>query len=222
MINKFTDSIECALSRIGNGATLFVSGFGSPGCPYFLLEGLSNSTARDLTIIANNGGVGSHAGLGRLLDMGKVRKLICSYPRSKGSTVLQRLYLEKAIELEIVPQGTLSERIRAAAAGIGAFYTRTSVGTALAVGKEIRTIAGDDFVLEYPLHADVALLRAYEGDRWGNLIYRGAGRNYGPLMAAAAKHTIVEVEKFTKDRPLNPEHIVTPGIFVDQMVLVPE
>jgi 3-oxoadipate CoA-transferase alpha subunit len=218
MIDKFERSLDSVFGRLRSGSSVFVGGFGSPGCPFGLLDALARSKLKDLTIIANNGGTGTDRGISLLLRNGQVTRLICSYPRSRGSVVVQEMYRNGLIDLEVVPQGTLAERIRAAGAGIGAFYTRTSAGTVLAEGKETRNIDGDEFVLEYALRADVALIKAYEGDRWGNLIYRGSGRNYGPIMAAGAAFTIAEVEKFTYDRPLDPERVHTPGIYVKKIV----
>ena len=218
-IDKIVPSVDEALADIGQGATLLVSGFGEAGAPSALLEVLSGRRLRDLTIVSNNAGSGG-AGLAALIGSGAVRKLICSFPKGPDSEVFANLYASKRIELELVPQGTLSERIRAAGAGIGGFYTRTGADTELGLGKERRTIDGQDYVLEWPLYGDYALVRAAAADRWGNLVYNKTARNYGPTMATAARTTIVEVAKVVPLGELDPEVIVTPGIFVDRVVEV--
>lgn len=219
MIDKRVASLEDAVASIRDGQTIHVSGFGEAGCPTELLHALIDHGARALTIVYNNAGNG-HLGLAALLEAGRVRKMICSYPRSSHSVVFERLYRAGAIELEVVPQGTLAERIRAAGAGIGPFYCRTSAGTTLAAGKEVRRFAGHDHVLEHPLRADVALIKAECADRWGNLTYRKAARNFAPIMAMAADRTIVQARRIVELGAIDPERIVTPGAFVDAVVEV--
>ena len=219
MINKFVKSIPEALEGIKDGSTILIGGFGAVGQADALIEGLIDCGAADLTVVANNAGYGK-VGLARLLAAGRVRRLICSFPRITGSVVFEELYQAGAIELELVPQGTLAERLRAAGAGIPAFFTPTAVGTRLAEGKEIRRIGDQDFVLEYALRGDVALIDAWQGDRWGNLIYRGASRNFNPVMAAAADLTIAQVRHVAELGAIDPEAIVTPGIFVNRLVEV--
>jgi 3-oxoadipate CoA-transferase alpha subunit len=192
-------------------------GFGAAGAPHDLLEAVLERGFRDLVIISNNAGEGER-GLIRLLREGRVAKVICSFPTSSNSEVVKELYAAGRLELEIVPQGTLSERMRAAGAGIGGFYTRTSVGTPLGEGKEPRTIDGEAYVLEYPLHADFAFIKAKQADRWGNLVYSKAARNFGPTMAMAAATTVAQVDDFVALGALDPEHIVTPGIYVDRVI----
>lgn len=223
MINKFYDTVRSALDGIKDGATVLIGGFGSVGQPNALLDGLIDLGVRDLTIVSNNAG-SINDGLGRLLATKRVRKLICSYPRSavSKSTVFEDLYFAGELELELVPQGTLAERMRAAGAGIPAFYTPTGVGTVLAKGKEIKTINGRDYVLEMALHADVALIGAWAADRWGNLIYLRSGRNFNPVMATAAELTIAQVHHQAELGELNPEMVVTPAAYVNRVVCVPE
>ena len=209
--------IEAALRDIPDGASILVGGFGEVGTPLELINALIERRLRDLTIISNNGGAG-RIGLAALLASGAVRKLICSYPRSPGSEVFDQLYRDGKIELELVPQGTLAERIRAAGAGVGAFYTATSVGTPLAQGKETRVIGGREQVLEYALQADYSLVKAKAADRWGNLVYSKTARNFGPIMCMAAKKSIVQVSEIVELGELDPEQIVTPSIFVHRVV----
>lgn len=216
MINKIVPTLEAALDGVADGATILVGGFGEIGTPNILLGELLKRGTRGLTIVTNNAGVGD-AGIAALLRNGAVRKIICSYPRSAGSIWFEEVYAKGELELELVPQGTLSERIRAGGAGIGGFYTRTAVGTALAEGKETRVIDGETYLLEHPIKADVAFIRAHSADRWGNLTYHASARNYGPVMAPAAKLTIAEVVRTVALGDLDPEHIVTPGIFVDRV-----
>jgi 3-oxoadipate CoA-transferase alpha subunit len=197
-----------------------VGGFGTAGMPSELVDGVIASGARELTIISNNAGNGE-IGLAALLKAGRVAKVICSFPRQSDSYVFDELYLAGKVQLEVVPQGNLAERIRAAGSGIGAFYSPTGYGTLLAEGKETRVIDGRNYVLEMPLHADVALIKAEYGDRWGNLTYRKAARNFGPIMAMAAKTTIAQVKRIVELGGLDPEHIITPGIFVQRVVAVP-
>ena len=219
MIDKFVQSMADAMAGVADGATVLVGGFGSVGHPYALIEGLVEQGARDLTIVANNAGWEVGKGLPKLMSLGRVRRIICSFPR--GSTVFEELYRTGRIELEITPQGTLAERIRAAGAGIPAFFTATAVGTKLAEGKEIREINGRRYVLESWLPGDVALVEAWSADRWGNLTYRGTGRNFNPIMASAAKLTIAQTQHMVELGTLDPETIVTPGVFVNRVVHVP-
>jgi 3-oxoadipate CoA-transferase alpha subunit len=219
MISKIVPDIAAAMAGIKDGATVLIGGFGTAGQPFALIEGLIAQGAKDLTVVCNNAGNGD-TGLAALLKTGRVRKILCSFPRQTDSWVFDGLYRAGKIELEVVPQGNLAERIRAAGAGIGAFYSPTGYGTLLAEGKETRTINGRDYVLEYPIHADVALVRAYKGDRWGNLVYRKTARNFGPVMATAAKLTIAEVSEIVDLGMLDPEAVVTPGIFVSRVVKV--
>jgi 3-oxoadipate CoA-transferase alpha subunit len=218
-IDKIVPSIEAAVAGIGDGMTIMISGFGFAGVPNDLIHGVLDSGATDLTVISNNAGTGTE-GLAALVGSGRVRRIICSYPRSKGSTFFDARYAAGEIELELVPQGTMSERMRAAAAGIGGFYCPTGVGTELAAGKETRTIDGRDYVLEMPLRADVALVQAQRADRWGNLTYSKAARNFGPVMAMAADLSVVQVREIVPLGELDPETVVTPSIFVDRVVLV--
>ena len=217
MINKTYESIAQAVEGIADGSVIMVGGFGSAGMPSELIDGVIATGARDLTIISNNAGNGD-LGLAALLKAGSVRKVICSFPRQSDSYVFDELYRAGKIELEVVPQGNLAERIRAAGSGIGAFYSPTGFGTLLAEGKETRVIDGRNYVLEMPLHADVALIKAEQGDRWGNLVYRKAARNFGPIMAMAAKTAIAQVREIVELGALDPEHIITPGIFVQRVV----
>lgn len=224
MINKIASSIAQSLSGIRDGSTVLIGGFGTAGIPNELIEGLIEQGARDLTIVNNNAGNGD-TGLAGLLKSGRVRKIICSFPRQTDSHVFDELYRSGRIELELVPQGNLAERLRAAGAGIGAFFTPTGFGTELArhadgSPKETRRIDGKDFVLEYPIHGDVALIKAEAGDRWGNLTYRKAARNFGPVMAMAAQRTIASVHEVVELGRLDPESIVTPGIFVSSIVRI--
>jgi len=220
MVDKIVASPEAALADIKDGATILVGGFGGSGVPEELIDALIAQGAKDLTIVNNNAGNGE-VGIAALLKAGRVRKIVCSYPRQVDSHHFQALYRAGKVELELVPQGTLSERMRAAGAGIGAFYTPTGYGTDLAKGKETRVIAGRGHVLEYPIRGDVALVKAERGDRWGNLVYRKSARNFGPTMATAAKCTIAQVYDVVPLGALDPESIVTPGIFVTRVVKVP-
>ena len=220
MIDKTVPSVEAAVAGIHDGATVMIGGFGLAGMPAALIDALIAQGARDLTIVNNNAGNGE-TGLAALLKARRVRKIICSFPRQTDSYVFDALYHAGEIELELVPQGNLAERIRAAGAGIGAFFTPTGFGTQLAEGKETRRIDGRDYVLEYPIHADFALIKALKADRWGNLVYRKTARNFGPIMAMAAKLTVASVHDIVELGALDPEHIVTPGIFVQRVVQVP-
>jgi 3-oxoadipate CoA-transferase alpha subunit len=220
MLDKRVKALEEAVAGIRDGATVLVGGFGNAGIPVELLHALLDQGARDLTIVSNNAGSG-RTDLAALLKAGRVRKVICSYPKTAGSVVFDELYAAGKIELELVPQGTLSERMRAAGAGIGAFYTPTGYGTDLAKGKETRVINGRPHVLEMPIKGDVALIKAERADRWGNLVYRLAARNFGPTMAMAADCTVVQVREIVELGEIDPDQVMTPGIFVDRVVAVP-
>src|SRR5438105_12005301 len=220
MIDKIAPSVEAALADVSDGSTILVGGFGGAGVPEELIDALIEQGARDLTIVNNNAGNGE-VGLAALLKAKRVRKIVCSFPRQTDSYIFDALYHAGEIELELVPQGNLAERIRAAGAGIGAFFTPTGYGTLLAEGKETREINGRNYVLEYPIEADFALIKAQRADRWGNLVYRKTARNFGPIMAAAAKCTIVQVREVVNLGDLDPEAVVTPGIFVKRVVEIP-
>jgi len=220
MIDKIVPSIEAAVAGIHDGATVLVGGFGAAGQPAALIDALIAQGATDLVIVHNNAGNGD-IGLAALLKARRVRKIICSFPRQADSHVFDALYRSGDLELELVPQGNLAERMRAAGAGIGAFFTPTGFGTQLAEGKETRVIDGRDYVLEHPIRADFALIQALHADRWGNLVYRKSARNFGPVMATAAACTIVQVDAVVPLGALDPEAIVTPGIFVHRVVAVP-
>ena len=225
MINKIAASVAEALADVKDGSTVLVGGFGTAGLPNELVDGLIEQGATDLTIVCNNAGNGDH-GIAALLKAGRVRKIICSFPRQADSYVFDELYRAKKVELELVPQGNLAERMRAAGAGVGAFFTPTGYGTELALNadgspKETRRINGRDYVLEYPIHGDVALVKAERGDRWGNLNYRMAARNFGPVVAMAAQFTVASVQEVVELGQLDPESVVTPGIFVSKIVKVP-
>jgi 3-oxoadipate CoA-transferase, alpha subunit len=219
MIDKQVEDLAAAVAGIEDGATLLFAGFGSVGEPVELIQALLDSGVRDLTVACNNSGTGE-VGLAKLIKERRVKKLICSFPRTSDSHCFEEAFAEGAIELELVPQGTLSERMRAAGAGIAGFYTRTSAGTKLAEGKETRTFDGKQYVLEKPLKADVALIKALKADRWGNLTYRKSARNFNPVMAMAADLTVVQVKEIVPLGTLDPETIVTPSIFVDRIVEV--
>jgi 3-oxoadipate CoA-transferase alpha subunit len=219
MIDKTVASLSAAVADVQDGATVMIGGFGTAGMPSELIDALIAQGARELTIVNNNAGNGE-VGLAGLLKAKRVRKIICSFPRQTDSYVFDALFHAGEIELELVPQGNLAERIRAAGAGIGAFYTPTAYGTPLAEGKETRLIEGRGYVLEYPIAADFALIKAERGDRWGNLVYRKTARNFGPIMAAAAKCAVAQVHEIVPLGALDPEVIVTPGIFVQRVVAV--
>ncbi|MDT0138353.1 3-oxoacid CoA-transferase subunit A [Acidovorax sp. PRC11] len=219
MIDKLTDSVAEALADVRDGATVLIGGFGTAGIPGELIDGLIAQGARDLTVVNNNAGNGD-TGLAALLKTGRVRKIICSFPRQVDSHVFDGLYRSGQLELELVPQGNLAERLRAAGAGIGAFFCPTAYGTELAKGKETREIDGRQYVLEYPIHGDVALIKAERGDRWGNLTYRMSARNFGPVMATAARCTVATVHEVVELGALDPEAIVTPGIYVSRVVKI--
>lgn len=220
MIDKLRSSVLDALADIHDGATVMIGGFGGAGQPAELIDGLIAQGARDLVIVNNNAGNGD-TGLAALLKNGQVRKIICSFPRQADSHVFDALYRAGKLELELVPQGNLAERIRAAGAGIGGFFTPTGYGTDLAKGKETREIDGRMYVFESPIHADFALIKAEQGDRWGNLTYRKTARNFGPIMAMAAKVSIASVHEMLDLGSIDPEHVITPGLFVQRIVQVP-
>ena len=219
MIDKTVPDLLAAVAGIHDGATVMIGGFGNAGMPKALIDALIVQGATDLTIVNNNAGNGD-TGLAALLAAGRVKKIICSFPRQADSHVFDALYRAGKIELELTPQGNLAERIRAAGAGIGGFFSPTGYGTQLAEGKETRLINGRQYVLESPIHADFALIKALKGDRWGNLVYRKAARNFGPIMASAARCTIAQVDEIVPLGGLDPEVIITPGIFVQRVVQV--
>lgn len=219
MPSKISDSVLSAVSAIPDRATIMIGGFGLAGQPQALIDGLIEHGATDLTIVNNNAGNGD-VGLALLIKLGRVKKIICSFPRQVDSHHFDEAYRAGKIELEVVPQGNLAERIRAAGAGIGGFFSPTGYGTLLAEGKETRTIGGKNYVLESPIHADFALIKAHKADPLGNLIYRKTARNFGPVMATAATQTIVQVSEIVEVGELDPEHIITPGIFVNKIVQV--
>ncbi len=219
MIQKIMPNVIEALKDIADGSTILISGFGDAGLPVFLLDSLMEQGAKNLTLVSNN--AGSHGvGIAKLIAGGRVQKMICSFPRQPESEAFDELYRQGKIELELVPQGTLAERIRAGGAGIGGFFTPTGFGTELAKDKECRAIDGINYVFEKGIKADYALIKADKGDRWGNLVYHGTGRNFGPIMATAAQCTIAQVNQTVELGQLDPEAIVTPGIFVKRVVLV--
>jgi 3-oxoadipate CoA-transferase alpha subunit len=221
LIDKICPTTAAALADVFDGATVMIGGFGNAGMPSALIDALIAQGARDLTIVNNNAGNGE-TGLAALLKAKRVRKIICSFPRQVDSQVFDALYHAGEIELELTPQGNLAERIRAAGAGIGGFFSPTGYGTLLAEGKETREINGKHYVLESPIHADFALIKAHRGDRWGNLVYRKTARNFGPIMAMAAACTIAQVSEVVALGELDPEAIITPGIFVQRVVQVPQ
>jgi len=220
MINKIVQSMADAMAGIKDGSTVLLAGFGSVGQPNALIDGLIEQGAKDLVVAANNAGAG-HVGLARLMELKRVRKIICSFPRSSDPIVFETLYRAGEIELEIVPQGTLAERIRAAGAGVPAFFTATGVGTKMAVGKEHREINGRTYILENALKGDVGLIEAWEADRWGNLTYKLAGRNFNPICAMASDISIVQTQHIRDLGEIHPDNIHTPGIFVDRVLHVP-
>ena len=219
MIDKTSASIYEAIKQIKDGSTVMIGGFGTAGQPAQLIDALIEHGAKELTVVNNNAGNGD-LGLAALLKAGQVKKIICSFPRQSDSYEFDKLYYAKKIELELVPQGNLAARIQAAGAGLGAIYTPTGFGTLLAEGKESKVINGKGYVLEYPIHADFALIKAFKGDRWGNLTYRMSARNFGPIMATAAKCTIAQVNEVVPLGDIDPEHVITPGIFVKHVVAV--
>jgi 3-oxoadipate CoA-transferase, alpha subunit len=220
MIDKIVPSMVEGMAGIRDGSVALLGGFGSIGQPNALIDSLIEHGAKELTVVSNNAGVG-RIGLARLLALGRVRKIICSFPRTADPVVFEELYRAGKIELEVVPQGTLAERLRAAGAGIPAFFTATAVDTKLAAGKEQREIAGRTYLLEEALTGDVALIEAWEADRWGNLTYRSSARNFNPVMAAAAKLTVAQAQHIVDLGALDPEKIATPGIYVNRVVHVP-
>ena len=217
VIDKSVASVRAAVADIGDGASVMIGGFGTAGMPDELIEALIDRGVGDLTIINNNAGNGE-TGVAALIKAGRVRKIICSFPRQSDSHHFDARYRAGEIELELVPQGNLAARIQAAGAGLGAIFTPTGYGTLLAEGKETRRIDGRDYVLEYPIHADFALIKAHRADRWGNLVYRKTARNFGPIMAMAARTAIVQVDDIVPLGSLDPETVVTPGIFVQRVV----
>ncbi len=219
MIDKSVQTLEQAVAGIPDGATIMIGGFGPAGQPTYLIDALIAQGARDLTIINNNAGNGE-VGLAALLKAGRVRKMICSFPRQVDSQIFDDLYRRGEVELELVPQGNLACRIQAAGSGLGAVFTPTGYGTVLAEGKEVREIDGRHYVLEYPIRADYALIKAHRGDRWGNLVYRKTARNFGPIMASAARVAVAQVREVVELGALDPETVVTPGIFVQRVVQI--
>jgi 3-oxoadipate CoA-transferase alpha subunit len=217
MINKIVNTMHEAVADLHDGASIMISGFGDAGAPAELIEAVIAHGATDLTIISNNAGAGE-TGIAALMKAGRVRKVICSFPRQAASHHFDARYRAGEVELELVPQGNLAARIEAAGAGLGAIFTPTGYGTLLAEGKETREINGRHYVLEYPIHADFALVKARAGDRWGNLVYRKVARNFGPIMAMAARTTIVQVAEIVELGALDPETIITPGIFINRVV----
>ena len=220
MINKIVQTMAEAMAGIRDGSVILLGGFGSIGQPNALIYGLIEQGAKDLTVVANNAGVG-HSGLARLMEVGRVRKIICSFPRTSDPVVFESLYRAGRIELEVVPQGTMAERMRAAGAGIPAFFTATAAGTMLGHGKEEREFGGRKYILEQALAGDVALIEAWEADRWGNLTYKSSARNFNPVMATAAKLTIAQAQHIVELGALDPEKVMTAGIFVHRVVYVP-
>ncbi|WP_270256450.1 3-oxoacid CoA-transferase subunit A [Kocuria marina] len=218
MLN-IADSAAAAVEPIHDGACVMIGGFGAAGQPVELIDALIEHGAKDLTVVNNNAGNGD-VGLAKLIQLGRVQKIICSFPRQSDSWHFDEKYRAGEIELEVVPQGNLAERIRAAGAGIGAFFTPTGYGTPLAEGKEVRELDGKHQVLEYPIHADFSLTKAYRADKAGNLVYRKTARNFGPIMAAAATHSIVQVSDIVERGQIDPEVVVTPGIYVDTVVQI--
>jgi len=218
MVDKIVRTIAEALGDVRDGSVVLIGGFGAVGQADDLVEGLIEQGARDLTVVSNNAG-STERGLAKLIGAGRVRRVVCSFPRGgAGVSAFEKLYAAGKIELEIVPQGTLAERLRAAGAGIPAFYTPTGVGTLMAEGKETREIKGKKYLMEYALPGDIALVEAWRADRWGNLVYRGSARNFNPVMAMAAQRTIVQADQIVELGELSPEVIVTPGIFVDRVI----
>lgn len=221
MIHKKSADLREALAGVEDGSTILIGGFGEVGNPTELVHALIDQGAKDLTVVNNNAGTGD-VGLAALLKFGRVRKIICSYPRTTDPHVFNELYRADKIDLEVVPQGTLAEKIRAGGAGIGGFFTRTTTGTPLAADKQTRVYEGDTYVLEDPIRADYALVKCHTADRVGNLTYYKTARNFGPVMCMAARVTIVQAQKYVEAGEIDPEHVITPGIFVDRIALVPE
>jgi 3-oxoadipate CoA-transferase alpha subunit len=221
MINKIVKSFAEAMAGIKDGSIVLIGGFGAVGQPNHLLDALTEQGAKDLTIVANNAGTGRETGIARLMDMGRVKRIVCSFPRSAGSVVFEELHAAGKLELELVAQGTLAERIRAGGAGIPAFYTATAYGTAIGEGKEVRAFKGRKYILEEAIRADVALVECWQADRWGNLRYRTSGRNFNAPMATAAELTIVQSQHIVELGEMGPDDIHTPGIYVDRVIHVP-
>ncbi|MBK5961701.1 3-oxoadipate CoA-transferase [Rhodoplanes elegans] len=219
-MNKIRPSLQDALADIPDGASIMIGGFGDAGVPFEMIDALVEQGAEGLTIISNNAGTGEE-GIAKLIKLDRVKKIVCSFPRQADSKAFDERYLKGELILDLVPQGNLAERIRAAGAGIGAFFTPTAYGTLLADGKETREIDGRHYVLEYPIRADYAFIKAHKGDALGNLVYRKTARNFGPVMATAAACTIAQVSEVVAVGDLDPEHVVTPGIFVKRVVAVP-
>ncbi len=219
-MNKIWTSLREAVADVADGASIMIGGFGDAGVPFELIDALADQGAKDLTIISNNAGT-AEEGIAKLIVLGRVRKIVCSFPRQADSKAFDKRYLSGELTLDLVPQGNLAERIRAAGAGIGAFFTPTGYGTLLAEGKETREIDGRMYVLEYPISADWAFIKALKGDAHGNLVYRKTARNFGPIMASAAKRTVAQVSEVVAVGDLDPETVVTPGIFVQRVVAVP-
>jgi 3-oxoadipate CoA-transferase, alpha subunit len=217
MIDKFVRSVAEALSGIKDGSTVLIAGFAQVGEPRALIDGLIETGVKDLTVVHNTAGRGRE-GVARLIGERRVRKIMCSFARSRGSVLFEEVYARGDIELEILPQGTMAERMRAGAAGIPAFYTATAAGTKIGEGKESRVFDGREYILEHAIRGDVALIEAWRADRWGNLTYREAGRNFNPVMAAAAELTVVQTQHVAELGTLSPEEIATPGIYVDRVV----
>lgn len=218
-MNKIYPSLQAALSGIADGASIMIGGFGDAGTPFGLIDALAELGTTNLTIISNNAGTGEE-GIAKLIKLGRVSRIVCSFPRQPNATAFDERYLAGELKLDLVPQGNLAERIRAAGAGIGAFFTPTAYGTPLAEGKETRKINGRDYVLEYPIFADYALIKAFKGDAHGNLVYHETARNFGPVMATAAKCTIAQVNEAVPVGAIDPEVVVTPGIFVKRVIEV--
>ena len=220
MIDKTVRSVAEAMAGIKDGSTVLIAGFAQVGEPRALIDGLIEQGAKDLTVVHNTAGRGRE-GVARLIGEGRVRKIVCSFARSRGSVIFEEVFARGGIELEILPQGTMAERMRAGAAGIPAFFTATGAGTKLAAGKEARVFDGREYILEHWIRGDVALVEAWRADRWGNLVYRDAGRNFNPIVAAAGRLTIAQTQQIAELGELTPETIVTPGIYVDRVVHVP-
>lgn len=217
MLNKLVNSISDALEGVKDGVSIMISGFGDAGSPFELMHAILDTGARDLTVISNNAGT-HERGIALLMMENRVRKVVCSFPRSSGAHVMDEKYKRGEVELDLVPQGTLVEKIRCGGSGIAAFYTKTALGTPLGEGKEVKIINGEAYIMEEAIKADFALIKGMSGDRWGNIVYDKTSRNFGPLMAMAAETTVVQVEKIVELGEINPEHVITPGIFVDRVI----
>lgn len=219
MINKLVYTIESALEGLRDGATVMISGFGDAGSPFELVHGVLDTGVRDLTIISNNAGT-HQRGIALLMQEKRIKRILCSYPRSSGAVVMEEMYKKGEIELELIPQGTLVEKIRCGGSGIPAFYTKTGVGTPLGEGKEVKTIRGEQYLMEESVTADFSLIKGKMADRWGNIVYDKTGRNFGPVMAMAGRVTVVQVEQVVELGGIDPEHVVTPGIFVNRVIQI--